>query len=174
MFMKAIIATVLTAVLATATYAGDQYVDGTGYAVSGYDVVAYFDLPQSKVGSAQPKAVPGRTELTTKYNGATFAFSSAANLERFLANPAKYAPQYDGHCAYGVAVGNKVPGNPNLWRIVGGKLYLNITKAVSKTWEKDIPGYLKQSGSNWIGKLESNRASHDGVPQFRSNAPVAN
>ena len=174
MIVRTLLAVVVSGLIATASFAGDQYVDGTGYAVSGYDVVAYFDLPQSKVGASQSKAVPGRADLSTEYNGATFAFESQANLERFRANPAKYAPQYDGHCAYGVAVGNKVPGNPNLWRIVGGKLYLNITKAVSKTWEKDIPGYLQQSNSKWAGKLEPKRASRDAVPQFRSNAPVEN
>ena len=173
MFFRWVLAAVFAGLIATASQAGDQYIDGTGYAVSGYDVVAYFDLPQSKVGHPQSKAVPGRADLTTNYNGAKFAFSSAANLERFLANPAKYAPQYDGHCAYGVAQGNKVPGNPNLWRIVGGKLYLNITKAVNKTWEQDIPGYLRQSGSKWAGRLEPKQASHDAVPAFRSKAPLA-
>lgn len=173
MFYKTLVATLLSGLIATAADAGDQYVDGTGYAVSGYDVVAYFDLPQSKIGVAQSKAVPGRVDLTTEFNGAKFAFATPANLKKFLANPAKYAPQYDGHCAYGVAVGNKVPGNPNLWRIVGGKLYLNITTAVSKIWEEDIPGYLQQSTSKWAGQLEPKRASRDAVPQFRSKAPVA-
>lgn len=173
MFFRTLVAALVSGLIATAAIAGDQYVDGTGYAVSGYDVVAYFDLPQSKVGVAQSKAVPGRVGLTTEFNGAKFAFATPANLKKFLANPAKYAPQYDGHCAYGVAVGNKVPGNPNLWRIVGGKLYLNITKAVSKIWEEDIPGNLQQSQSNWAGQLEPKRASRDAVPQFRSKAPVA-
>ena len=172
MFVRLVLAAVFAGLIATASQAGDQYIDGSGYAVSGYDVVAYFDLPQSKLGQAQSKAVPGRKDLTTDYNGAKFAFASAANLDRFLANPAKYAPQYDGHCAYGVAQGNKVPGNPNLWRIVGGKLYLNITKAVNKTWEQDIPGYLQQSGSKWAGQLEPKHASRDAVPAFRSKAPL--
>ena len=173
MLGKMIMASLFAALIATAGQAGDQYIDGTGYAVSGYDVVAYFDLPQSKLGQAQAKALPGRVTFTTDYNGAKFAFLSASNLDRFLANPAKYAPQFDGHCAYGVAQGNKVPGNPNLWRIVGGKLYLNITKAVNKTWEQDIPGYLQQAGGKWAGRLEPQNASRDAVPAFRSKAPVA-
>lgn len=173
MRIKMVMAALFAGLIATAVQAGDQYVDGTGYAASGYDVVAYFDLPQSKVGQAQSKAVPGRVARTADYNGAKFAFSSAANLDRFLTNPAKYAPQFDGHCAYGVAQGNKVPGNPNLWRIVGGKLYLNITKAVNRSWEQDIPGYLQQAGGTWPGRLEPKGASHDAVPAFKSNAPLA-
>ena len=66
-------------------------------------------------------------------------------------------PQYDGHCAYGVAKGGKVPGNPTLWRIVDGKLYLNITKNVVGFWEEDIPGNLTTSEKNWAGSGAARR-----------------
>ena len=56
-------ATVLT--LATTAFAGPQYIDRTGYAASGYDVVAYFDLDQTPVGMDQPAAIPGRADITT-------------------------------------------------------------------------------------------------------------
>ena len=174
MFAKALIAVSLGMLFPNTSFAGDQYVDGTGYAVSGFDVVAYFDLAQASVGTSQPEGLPGRVDFTTTYNGARFAFMSQTNLDRFLADPAGFAPQYDGHCAYGVAVGNKVPGNPNLWRIVEGKLYLNITKDVVKNWEQDIPGYITQAGAEWAGGLEPQSASRDRIPKFRSVAPVAN
>ena len=173
MIARALISMVAATVFASASYAGDQYVDGTGYAVSGYDVVAYFDLAQSSVGTSQPDGVPGRVEFVTKFNGVTFAFSSQANLDRFSADPTRFVPQFDGHCAYGVAVGNKVPGNPNLWRIVDGKLYLNITKGVARDWEEDIPGYISQAGGEWAGGLERQAASDDRIPKFTSAAPVA-
>lgn len=152
--------------------AGDQYVDGTGFAVSGYDVVSYFTLPQAPVGTTQAAPVPGKASITADYNGATFAFSSTANRDAFVANPAAYAPQYDGHCAYGVAKGGKVPANPTLWRIVDGKLYLNITKNVVGFWEEDIPGNLTKSGKNWVG-LEPAAGSRDVIPNFTPAAPVA-
>jgi YHS domain-containing protein len=113
---------IATLSLTTAAAAGEQYVDSGGYAVSGHDVVAYFDLDPSPIGEPQPAAVPGKTSITAEYNGATFAFASEENRDRFLADPAAFVPQYDGHCAYGVAKGGKVPGNPDLWRIVDGKL----------------------------------------------------
>lgn len=156
---------------ATASFAGEQYVDPTGFAVSGYDVVAYFDLGQVAVGQSQPAAVPGDKDITAEYNGATFAFSSTQNRDRFVANPAAYAPQYDGHCAYGVAQGGKVPANPNLWRIIDDKLYLNITKNVVGFWEEDISGNLNKSENNWV-KLEPTGASDRAIPQFSSSAPV--
>ncbi|MHA7874415.1 YHS domain-containing (seleno)protein [Roseivivax sp.] len=152
--------------------AGEQYVDPTGFAVSGYDVVAYFDLPQAAPGTPQPEAVPGRAGITAEHNGATFAFASEENRARFLADPAAYVPQYDGHCAYGVAKGGKVPGNPNLWRIVDGKLYLNITEAVVGFWEEDIPGNIDLAQGNWPG-IEPQGASSRAIPQFSSSAPLA-
>lgn len=156
---------------AKAGLAGEQYVDSTGFAVSGYDVVAYFDLPQAPVGGDQPDPVAGRADITAEYNGATFAFSSEENRDRFLEDPAKYVPQYDGHCAYGVSKGGKVPGNPNLWRIVDGKLYLNITSTVVGFWEEDIPGNLSKSEANWPS-IDAEPASDMAIPKFTSPAPV--
>ncbi len=166
-------ATAFTVFHSLPAQAGDQYVDSTGFAVSGHDVVAYFDLEQAPVGQAQPAAVPGRSDITAEWNGATFAFASEANRDKFVANPEQYAPQYDGHCAYGVAKGGKVPGNPNLWRIVDGKLFLNITKNVVGFWEEDIPGNISTAEGNWPG-IETTPASENPIPNYSSDAPVPN
>lgn len=164
-----LLASAFTLTAATA-WAGPQFVDQTGFAVSGYDVVAYFDLDQSAVGTAQQAGVPGKVDYVAEYNGAKFAFSSQENLDTFTANPAAYAPQYDGHCAYGVSKGGKVPGNPNLWRIVDGKLFLNITKNVVTFWEEDIPGNITLAEGNWPG-IEPADASSNPIPAFESDAP---
>lgn len=171
MNLKATIAALVLS--ASAAFAGPQYLDETGFAASGYDVVAYFDLPQNAVGTAQPEAVPGLASITADYNGTTFAFSSEENKATFLADPAAFAPQFDGHCAYGVSRGGKVPGNPHLWRIVDGKLFLNITKNVVGFWEEDIPGNITLANNNW-GGLEAGPASTNTIPQFSSPAPVSN
>lgn len=157
--------------LALPAWAGEQFVDATGFAVSGYDVVAYRGLTQAPVGSPQPAAVPGKAAITTEWNGATFAFATEENRAKFLENPEHYAPQFDGHCAYGVSKGGKVPGNPNLWRIVDDRLYLNITKNVVGFWEEDIPGNITQADENWVG-IEPDQASANPIPEFTSSAPV--
>ena len=154
-------------------FAGDQYVDDTGFAVSGYDVVAYRSLDQVPVGTAQPAGVPGLKEITADWNGATFAFATEENRDTFLSNPEFYAPQYDGHCAYGVSKGGKVPGNPNLWRLVDDKLFLNITKNVVGFWEEDIPGNITLAEGNWPG-IEPADASGNPIPNFTSSAPLTN
>lgn len=167
---RLLIASAVTALLTTGALAGEQYVNKTGYANSGYDVVAYFDMEQAPVGGEQPRAVPGSPAFTAEFNGATFAFASARNLARFEADPARFAPQYDGHCAYGVTKGGKVPGNPHLWRIVDGKLYLNITENVVGFWEEDIPGHLATSEANWE-RIEAEPASDREIPHFEPSAP---
>ncbi len=145
--------------IAGAAHAGPQYVDETDFAVSGYDVVAYHGLEQVPVGQKQQEAVPGKADITAEYNGATWAFASEENREKFVASPEAYAPEFDGHCAYGVAQGGKVPANPNLWRIVDGKLYLNITPNVVGFWEENIPGQINTAEGNWGGGLEVKDAS---------------
>ena len=107
MFKMTTLAFALVAGMIGTAFAGEQYVDKTGFAVSGYDVVSYFDLPQSKVGQPQQSPLPGSAAITADYNGAKFAFANEANRDTFLANPTAFVPQYDGHCAYGVAKGGK-------------------------------------------------------------------
>jgi YHS domain-containing protein len=153
--------------------AGPQYIDETGFAVSGHDVVAYFNLQQNPVGQKQPTPVKGNATITAEHNGATWAFSTVENREKFLADPEQYVPQYNGHCAYGVSKGGKVPANPQLWRIIDGKLYLNVTQDVVGFWEEDISGNLQISEKKWP-KLEPAKASTRTIPFFTSEAPVSN
>lgn len=109
-------------------------------AVGGYDPVAYF---------TQGRPVRGSAEHSTTYKGATWRFSSAENLARFRANPAAYAPQYGGYCAWAVSQGYTAKGDPRFWKIVGGKLYLNYDATVQRRWEADIPGFIRSANANW-------------------------
>ncbi|MDX2233338.1 MAG: YHS domain-containing (seleno)protein [Hyphomonadaceae bacterium] len=108
-------------------------------AVGGYDVTSYF--------AGAP--VVGSPQFTATHNGATYRFASAANRDRFAANPAAFAPQYGGYCAWAVAQGYTAPGRPRHWRIVDGKLYLNYDANVQSKWEKNIPGFISAANGNW-------------------------
>lgn len=48
-----------------------------------------------------------------------------------------------------MAGGYKVKTEPDAWRIVDGKLYLNYDTKVQKLWEKDIPGFIRKADRNW-------------------------
>jgi YHS domain-containing protein len=157
---------------AGSAWAGPQYVDRSGFAASGYDVVAFFDKQQAAVGAAQPAPTPGRAEIAATHNGATFAFASEANRARFLADPDRYAPQFDGHCAWAAARGYKAPGDPQQWRIVDGRLYLNYDRGVTRRWERDIPGFIDRGHATWPG-IDAEPASTDQAPQLpRGAAPL--
>lgn len=164
-FLGAVFGASFAALVVGTAMAGDQYVDTTGYAVSGYDVVSYWDLEQSPVGEEQPAPLPGNAAITAEYNGAVWAFANEQNRARFLDDPAAFVPVYDGHCAYGVAQGGKVPGNPLLWRIVDDRLYLNITPRVVSWWERDIPDYINRSETIWQN-IEPDPANMTPVPDF--------
>jgi len=111
-----------------------------GYAVHGYDVVAYFTVGQPTVGSDR---------FTADYKNATYRFASSENRDAFSANPAAYAPQFGGYCAFGTSVGRKFDGDPHAWRIIDGKLYLNLNKKVQATWLKNTAGYIRGANNNW-------------------------
>lgn len=119
---------------------GEIYTED-GVAINGTDPVAYF---------TQSKPVQGSADYTYEWKGATWRFASAENRDLFAVNPEKYAPQYGGWCAYGVAKGAKATTEPELWTIVDGKLYLNYSPKVQSTWEEDIPGYIEQANENWV------------------------
>ena len=114
-------------------------------AVSGYDPVAYF---------TRGKPVEGSGDHEYEWNGATWRFSSAENLETFKADPEKYAPQYGGYCAWAVAQGKTASADPDNWEIVDGKLYLNYNDSVQAAWRKDIPGFISKADKNWPQVLQ--------------------
>ncbi len=63
--------------------------------------------------------------------------------------------RYGGYCAYAVANGATAPGDPQVWRIVDGRLYLNVNKNIQSEWEKDIPGYIRSADANWPKLLKA-------------------
>lgn len=115
-------------------------VDAGSLALKGHDPVAYFTASAPTLGKAR---------FTAQHLGATYRFASAANRDAFVANPAKYAPAYGGFCAMGVALEKKLDVDPRAWRVVDGRLYLNVNKDVQKRWLDDVPGNLANAERNW-------------------------
>jgi hypothetical protein len=91
------------------------------------------------------------------HQGVTYYFSSAANKEVFKKDPAQYEPQYGGWCAYAMgSKGEKVPIDPETFKITNGKLYLFYNKFFNNTltsWNKDESGLMNKANVNW-GKIE--------------------
>lgn len=128
-----------------------EYFERHGAAIDGYDPVAYFtDL----------KPVKGLPDFQASYQGSTFYFVSAAHRDTFTGDPGKFAPQYGGYCAFGMAKGYKAAIDPAAFTVVGDKLYLNYNGTVRALWVLDIQGYVKKADQNW--------------PEVRKSVTVAN
>ena len=138
---------VLAIAPAAPVHAADDPVYQTfrGTAIDGTDPVAYF---------TQGRPVEGSSKYTFDWKGATWKFSTAENRDKFAAAPEKYAPQYGGYCAWAVSQGYTASTDPDAWKIVDGKLYLNYSKSVQRKWEGDIPGNIKSGDANWPKVLE--------------------
>ncbi len=133
-FAWALLASLL---LSQTTAAADETVP---VAVSGYDLVSYHNSGEPTVGNGH--------HLVT-HNGVNYLFSSKANRRLFQKNPNRFLPAYGGYCAFGVSVGKKFYGDPNVWRIVDGKLYLNLDKKIQKRWEEDVAGNIEKADKLW-------------------------
>ncbi len=107
--------------------------------VQGYDLVSYH-------GKAPMK---GNGHNVVEHKGVTYLFADAANKKAFKASPEKYLPAYGGYCAYGASVGKKFTGDPEVWKIVDGTLYLNLDKKVQRLWSKDISGNITKADTQW-------------------------
>ena len=111
-------------------------------AIHGYDPVAYFK---------ENKPVKGDKKYSLSWKSASWYFANQQNLDAFKANPGKYAPQYGGYCAYGLANGYKATTDPDAWVISEGKLYLNYDKDVQVKWKKKQSEYIHSADKIWPG-----------------------
>lgn len=111
-------------------------------AVRGYDVVSY------QIGDGVP--VEGTEEFTVRYQGYDYRFANEDNAKAFIAEPAKYAPAYGGYCAWAIGANDALAeGDPQVYKIVDGKLYLNFNKGVQDKWNKDVPGFIEKGDKNY-------------------------
>lgn len=110
-------------------------------AIKGYDAVAYF-----KAG----KAVKGGESFAFQWHDKTWYFVTKENRDLFAAGPEKYAPQYDGYCAWAMTESRIAITDPEVWKIVNGKLYLNCSASAFEKWSRDIPGNIKKADANWL------------------------
>jgi hypothetical protein len=116
-----------------------------GVAIRGYDAVAYV---------TDGRAVAGSRQFEARWKGAIWRFASADHRETFLKEPERYAPQFGGYCAYAVSQGYTADGDPQVWRTVNGRLYLNYSTRAQRLWERDVPGHIVKGHANWPGVLE--------------------
>ena len=138
--LRGLAAAVAASLLLVANAWAGEFFERGGAALHGHDAVAYF-----KDG----KPVKGAAAHQAEYKGSTFLFASQVNRDAFAADPARYAPQYGGYCAFGVSGGYKAATDPAAFTVADGKLYLNYNRAVQKQWSADVPGFIAKADKNW-------------------------
>jgi hypothetical protein len=111
-----------------------------GVALEGYDAVSYF---------ITAKALKGSNAHSLEWKGAKWLFSSAANRARFAATPENFAPQYGGHCSNQMSLGNLSDIDPQVWRMVDGKLYLFGHEAGRVRWATKTRQRIIEADSHW-------------------------
>ncbi|QYJ07750.1 YHS domain-containing (seleno)protein [Qipengyuania flava] len=133
--------------IAAPAIAADEYnvssgysLDGAGLGVHGVDTVALSTLNAVAEGDAKHAVV---------HDGVAYYFASTIAAERFKADPVKYLPQYGGFCAYAVALGKKLDGDPRYADIVDGKLYLFVNAAVFERYLADKENTLRKAEEQW-------------------------
>lgn len=128
--------------LSSMSFAASVNIGTNDVAIHGYDPVAYF---------TKDKAVEGSAKYTATHDGAIYRFASAKNCDLFNADADRYAPQFGGYCAMGVALNKKLDVDTQAFYIQEGKLYLNLNKDVQKKWLTDVPGHVKSADRIWAG-----------------------
>jgi YHS domain-containing protein len=122
------------------THATYKNSSGDEVMLLGFDPVAYFTEGVPTIGSRLTKA---------KHEGRTYHFVNAANREQFLANPARFEPQYGGFCANGAAYGMKWASNPTSFEIIDQRLFIFSGWGSHASWILDKTVNIKHADHLW-------------------------
>jgi len=116
--------------------------DESRLSIGGYDPVAYF---------TDGKPVQGKSEFEYLWQRLRWRFASEAHRTSFVKDPDRYAPQYDGYCAMGVAWADphKDTVDPEAWAIVDGKLYLTHNVRGLDVWRENAGQNIQTADKNW-------------------------
>lgn len=109
-------------------------------AIGGYCPVAY-----AKMG----KAVKGDARWSSEREGQTFLFSAAQAKEIFDQAPDRYRIAYHGYCATGVAMGQKITANPEIFTVHKGVTYLFSSAMAKASFDKEPEGTIAKADKAW-------------------------
>jgi hypothetical protein len=112
----------------------------TGLAIRGYDPVAFY---------TDGKPIPGSPDVELHYAGVIWRFRNTGNREAFAARPDVYVPQFGGYDPIGVSRGVAVAGNPSLWLISGGRLFLFYDRRRLEMFTDDPARFIDEAERKW-------------------------
>lgn len=95
------------------------------------------------------RPVGGDPAISTHWKGQEWRFANEANRATFEANPRAYAPAFNGNCPVALSKGERRPGQPELFVVIGNTLYLTSSSAAQRLLQDDPAGILKQASVQW-------------------------
>ena len=112
-----------------------------GVALNGYDAVAYL-----RAGEARR----GLPIFEVEHGGYLWHFESDLNAGHFRDDPGKYVPAYGGYAAMGVAEGYLTEGDPEVWSVRDGRVYLFFSHSLRQRWLQNTAENIRSANRNWI------------------------
>jgi YHS domain-containing protein len=116
-------------------------------AVGGKDAVSYY----SATARQNHAVADGTQRHAVRHLGADWYFASAESAARFAANPSAYVPQYNGHCANALALGEGlIRTRGEVWEFFGDKLHLFFAERGRQRWlAGDWKAYAAEADAAW-------------------------
>jgi len=137
----------------------------------GYDVVAYV---------AQNRAAPGSPQFRSRFQGVTYHFASAENHALFERDPARYQPAYHGYDATRMVYAIPETADPEVWRMIDGRVFLFADAASKAAFELDVPGNTVLADRYWKAEVAGSNSAWqalarriDRVPHYKSRDELA-
>lgn len=108
--------------------------------IKGHCPVSYFKVN---------KAVKGSPEYSSEYQGYVYHFAGAEEKKAFDESPEKYAPQFGGLCttALGGSYGNRMAGDPEVFYVRDGRLFLFSSERARKAFDAKPDEYVVKAAN---------------------------
>lgn len=119
-------------------------------AVGGHDVTGYQQLAKTDW------PIEGDSNHRVEWKGANWYFASAEDRQRFLDNPERYAPAYNGFCANALSLGEGlIKTDGEHWAVLDNQLYLFYAAKGAQRWlNGDYKQYKIEADNAWQAALE--------------------
>jgi hypothetical protein len=112
----------------------------SGVALGGYDPVSYFTSAEPLVGDAA---------FEVEWGGVPWHFANAANRDVFMKAPEPFVPQFGGYGAMSVARGYLAEGNPRVYLVAFGELFLFYSSGNRDAFQMDQRNAILSASQNW-------------------------
>ena len=106
---------------------------GGAVQIRGYDTTAYF---------RSGKPAKGQAGHVVKWNSGTWHFATPQEAAQFKAAPSTFTPRFGAYCTGGLSQKHVVNGNPTIWRLYKGRLYMFYAHAGARRFDRNPEGVI--------------------------------